>query len=153
MINRVLLFLVKALRLKSATILVRGKPYLRRYYIVGNLYLHQFLSGDGDRHLHDHPWHWAYSIVLCGGYVEKRATGIDDLTRVMYRKVRFGNFLTGMSLHQVTSVAPNTWTLFHHGKVGLKRWGFYEQVPSDQKNVNYVRGQLVETKTRSLIKK
>ena len=35
-------------------------------------YLHHFLRPDGDRELHNHPWTWAFSIVLWGGYTEER---------------------------------------------------------------------------------
>jgi hypothetical protein len=33
------------------------------------LYLHQFVRGDEDRELHDHPWHF-WSWVIAGEYVE-----------------------------------------------------------------------------------
>ncbi|WMI33253.1 hypothetical protein SEA_SLIMJIMMY_74 [Mycobacterium phage SlimJimmy] len=51
-----------------------GDVYLKRWHIIPrnrffNIYLHQFLSSDDDRALHDHPW-WFASLVLKGGYWE-----------------------------------------------------------------------------------
>ena len=59
---------------RTITIIQRGKPYLKRWYLLPrnkffNLYLHKFLASDDDRALHDHPW-WNISIILKGGYIE-----------------------------------------------------------------------------------
>lgn len=53
---------------------IDGQPYLRRYHAArlgdgSDVWLHHFLSSDGDRHLHNHPWE-ALAIVLHGGYTE-----------------------------------------------------------------------------------
>ena len=57
------------------TIQINGQDYLRRYYVgtqvAGNdVWLHEFLSSDGERHLHSHPF-TARSIILMGGYTEE----------------------------------------------------------------------------------
>ena len=60
-----------------------GALYLQRFRIVGDMmgrhawfpftvYLHRFERPDNDRHLHNHPWPWAVSLVLTGGYDEVR---------------------------------------------------------------------------------
>jgi len=50
-------------------------PYLQRYFAGtfrdgSDLWLHRFLSADGDRHLHSHPFEFE-SIILHGGYTEE----------------------------------------------------------------------------------
>lgn len=56
-----------------------GSVYLRRWFLcprrpqdnkfTPQLYLHKFIRGDQDRHLHDHPWPFR-SLILKGGYFE-----------------------------------------------------------------------------------
>lgn len=53
-------------------------PYLQRYYAGtfrdgSDLWLHRFLSNDGDRHLHSHPFEFQ-TVMLCGGYTEEFLT-------------------------------------------------------------------------------
>jgi hypothetical protein len=53
-------------------------PYIQRYYAGtfrdgSDLWLHRFLSNDGDRHLHSHPFEFS-SVMLCGGYTEEFLT-------------------------------------------------------------------------------
>lgn len=62
-------------RVKS---LDKSTPYLQRYYAGtfrdgSDLWLHRFLSNDGDRHLHSHPFEFS-SVMLCGGYTEEFLT-------------------------------------------------------------------------------
>lgn len=54
---------------------INGAGYLQRYYAGtfrdgSDLWLHRFLSNDGDRHLHSHPFEFS-SVMLCGGYTEE----------------------------------------------------------------------------------
>src|ERR1700692_2623605 len=57
-----------------------GSPYLTRIMfprIFGvRVYLHHFHRPDNDRHLHNHPWKWTKSFVLCGSYTEERLAGL-----------------------------------------------------------------------------
>lgn len=51
------------------------KPYLQRYYAGTfrddcDLWIHRFLSNDGDRHVHSHPFEFS-SVIICGGYIEE----------------------------------------------------------------------------------
>jgi hypothetical protein len=108
------------------------KPYLERYYlctILGvRVYLHRFVASDPDRGLHDHPWRWAFSVILLGWYYEQTRYGI--------RKVRWFNKLTGDTFHRVIlfgagsgdqldyETPTQVWTLFMHQAERAKPWGF-----------------------------
>lgn len=128
-------------RLPCRLIKVNGEPYLERYY-VGRLlgvtfYLHRFVSPDGERHLHNHPWGWSRSLVLSGGYTEEV---VVDLTTASpsgclteLRHVRWWNRVDGNHFHRIAAVGAGTWTLFFHGArqyVGgePKGWGFLTPV-------------------------
>lgn len=110
---------------------IDGKPYLERYYlgcILGwTFYLHRFVSGDGDRSLHDHPWRMALSFVLSGAYTEARLIELDTSERIGMRikfgTVRFFNIIKGNDFHQIMKAKPDTWTLFVHSP-RCKGWGF-----------------------------
>jgi hypothetical protein len=109
------------------------QPYLERYYLCTvfgvRFYLHRFVGSDPDRGLHDHPWPWAFSIILAGWYWEQTRN------KESLRRVRWFNFLTGDSFHRV--ILPSSqplscmaesdmqcWTLFAHRARDVKKWGF-----------------------------
>lgn len=112
---------------------IEGNPYLERYYLFtfrGRVYyLHRFLSGDGDRNLHNHPWSHSVSIILSGGYTESRVTNIDwdeglydqDIFRLRFLSV---NRIPANVFHRIMWVKKNTWTLFSHDKQRTSEWGF-----------------------------
>lgn len=114
-------------------------------------YLHRFLKPDGDRELHNHPWRWAFSIVLWGGYTEERFCGATTLepvfpwlhicptcgcmsisgvpfkhiTKRRLRPLSF-NFIRGEDYHRVAELhGKQTWTLFIAGPK-TKSWGFWD---------------------------
>lgn len=101
------------------------QPYLERYFLFRALgvtaYLHRFVGSDPDRGLHDHPWPWAFSVVLRGRYLEQRRSG-DRLVR------RF-NLLGGDTFHRVVMLpgSPSVWTLFVHSNARAKPWGFWRE--------------------------
>lgn len=114
-----------------------GTPYLSRYKLHGwmpqdqvetpcSVYLHQIHRHDLDEAPHSHPWDWAQTTVLHGGYTEVRGIVQDgkfaELVRRGYRPGE-GYFMAGEQVHRIVSVQPDTWTLF---MVGPKRksWGF-----------------------------
>ena len=122
-VNRLLYRLTSSLPLR--VIKEDERPYLERYY-VGTLagvrcYLHRFVGSDPDRGLHDHPWPWAASVVICGDYDEHLQHGV--------RRVRCFNWLRGHTFHRV--VLPpgrrEVWTLFLHRAVNTKAWGFRDE--------------------------
>lgn len=91
-----------------------GRPYLSRYYLFGksrdgadesgspvpfNVFLHRFHRSDDDGALHSHPWEWAVSFVLVGGYSEERRVG-DEVERREVRPFSF-NVITDEDFHRV----------------------------------------------------
>jgi hypothetical protein len=109
------------------------EPYLERYYICDlpftdrHVYLHRFLASDSSL-LHDHPWRWALSLIICGAYAETRRWG----TKVQ----RWWNWLTGESFHRIELIPGTyTWSIFITGP-RCKTWGMMhtesEYVYSDQ---------------------
>lgn len=110
---------------------IDDKPYLERYYLFSVLgrefYLHRFVSGDGDRNLHDHPWDFSFSLVLTGSYDEvvQKYFCPKSLGILKKRKLKRGRFniIKGSKFHQIVSAEPETWTLFVTGK-RIKDWGF-----------------------------
>ncbi len=152
--------LTLATRLLSAPRVIydrRGAtPYLSRWYLVGTqpdttprgqvhpiaerhaepwqLYLHRFHRGDDDTALHSHPWAWAVSLVLVGGYWEERRVRSNyeatlgaptaDADAVVRREVRPGtlNVLQADTFHRVDLRDGDCWTLF---LVGPKETGWF----------------------------
>lgn len=108
-----------------------GKPYLERYYLFSlgsrQFYLHRFVSGDGDRALHDHPWKSSMAICLAGGYLEHRLENFSPQSglQIRQRNIRPGSFnrIKANTFHQIMHTRAETWTLFIHGKK-IKSWGF-----------------------------
>lgn len=104
-------------------------PYLRRWWLVprnpwANVYLHQFLSDDDDRALHDHPWPWV-SIILRGEYLEHTiaAGGIHRVRRYGPGTVR----AHGPGYAHRLALPPGqseVWTLFLTGP-RVRHWGFH----------------------------
>ncbi len=125
-----------------------GKYYLTRFYITTprdardssdgvdekfGLYLHFFHVPDIDDQLHNHPWSWAVSLILCGGYNEERYKDWDDISKlgaIIERTVKpcTLNFISHSDFHRVTSLPDNksTWTLFMTGP-RTTRWGFKDR--------------------------
>lgn len=123
------------------TISTQGRPYLTRVLAPwGRLlgvrpYLHHFHRDDGDQPLHNHPWRWGLSIVLCGSYDEERFESADEhalrertqehaALQVVRRRVRWVNWLTHEDYHRVTALHGEVWTLFITGP-RLQDWGFF----------------------------
>ena len=117
-------------------------PYLTRYYILGGpmtegmevqdasrkrfgLYLHGFRRSDDADDLHNHPWAWAASLILTGGYSEERLTDRnDELVRREYTPGSI-NILNERTFHRIdlNPFAGPTWTLFLTGP-RVQGWGF-----------------------------
>lgn len=117
-------------------------PLFERYHvftgrlpILGEvtLYLHHYLRSDPDRGPHDHPWPWAVSLPLAGGYHEDRVETIVQgmaLTVRRRRRPLVPYRLTGYDFHQVViNGAPTSWSLFLTGANGHKSWGFLRPLP------------------------
>lgn len=115
-----------------------GPLYLSRYYLFGrlgrkwrdwlpiNLYLHHFHTSD-EPIMHNHPWSWALSLMLVGGYVEHRLETWNGFVVFKRRTVRPGNFnwIPRDRWHYVKMrEAGGYWTLVLSGPQWGKRWGF-----------------------------
>ncbi len=110
-----------------------GTLYLERFLVLGDMmarlapftvYLHHFERPDEDRALHNHPWPWAVSLILTGGYLEERQ-GFASYALSRRRWLRAGslNVLRGDTFHRVAELDGETWTLFVVGRKH-QAWGF-----------------------------
>lgn len=121
-----------------------GRLYMTRYALWGhltgdaqrglrswlpNLYVHQMHAPDLDPSLHDHPWPWAVSFIMLGGYVEERnvETPACLFQLSKWRGAPGLNFLSGSTFHRIAALSEHTstWTLFLAGpRAGRKQWGY-----------------------------
>jgi len=128
-------------------------PYLSRWYLVGSprhpdgewpfdqngapregtfwpnktfgVYLHRFHRGDDELELHNHPWRWAVSLVLAGGYIEERR-GPDDKVRIRFVRPGQLNLIRSKDFHRVDLIEKDAWTLFVVGPK-FTGWGFWNR--------------------------
>jgi len=126
-LNRAMLAYVANMPRK--TIEVGGKPYLTRYLVCehpdgSQEWIHQFLSADGDRHLHSHPWN-AQSSILVGGYIEAYLDDGDVKTRDL--KPGDTNIITPSHIHRIVCVSPYCWTHMLVGTSRLPQWFFIDE--------------------------
>lgn len=126
------------------------EPYLGRSYIVGlpkmadgswpfdetgnprkdaiwskvplGVYLHQFFRSDNSEELHSHPWKWAVSFVLAGGYWEYRLVN-GEIVKRLVKPWRL-NFIRASTLHRVELIEKDAWSLIIVGPKS-SAWGFY----------------------------
>lgn len=105
--------------------------YLTRLRIVQTpwfgVYLHRFDGPDPRPTLHDHPWRFL-SIVLRGGYVERRLDPLD-MTVDEDHRVRFVNRMRLCDAHSIMRLTRvPTWTLMLVGR-RVRTWGYLEPQP------------------------
>lgn len=81
-------------------------------------YLHRFNGPDYSRDEHCHPWSWAHTYILRGGYTETRKG------RPYVRLAGMRATFRPQDFHRTTSILPGTWTLFHAGPKSGAGWGF-----------------------------
>lgn len=115
----------------------RGNVFFWRYRVFKSkwlsVFLHEFIRGDGERCLHDHPWSFV-TIILRGGYWETVAKPEVDCFdsesfiywrepgRVLYRPAEFS--------HRIDIEPPGgfnddePWSLVFVGPK-VRDWGFY----------------------------
>jgi len=114
---------------------VEGKRYLERYYLgqvgIWTFYLHRFVKEEDERSVHDHPWSWAFALILCGGYQEERVKHVDPERGWSsgYRNMFPGrlNIIRPYHFHRIKAPQEDTWTLFGH-TAKMKEWGFLEKI-------------------------
>ncbi|HET8550871.1 MAG TPA: hypothetical protein VFM97_00155 [Gammaproteobacteria bacterium] len=126
-------------------------PYLLRYYVGQFLgrtwYLHQYLSPDAERHVHNHPHQGTtFSIVCRGRYLEERLVRLCPQHGLVTQKrlVRWVNILRPRDFHRILRPQPNTWTLFAFKRSDVHGWGFLrwrdQQVTYSNPLRGYARG-------------
>lgn len=116
-------------------------PYLLRAYLLPEIpsstsapaaYLHYFVTGDTDPNPHNHPWGTASSIVLTGGYKERRLTLDRDSYEVRSFPPGSHNCIYRNTYHSVELLKPEEgcWTLFTAGPridpSNGQDWGFFD---------------------------
>lgn len=127
--NRLLFFISGFLKGK-AILGPNREPYLERYMLARfgqhAFFLHRFLASDPDHGLHDHPWDMSKSLIICGGYQEKRLINVNGeiVEQVFEKRAGDINHISGDDFHQII-LKPKTcaWTIFYHGP-RTKGWGF-----------------------------
>lgn len=97
------------------------RPYLERYSVLRigsfHLLLHRFLKDD-PAPLHDHPWAFSASMIICGKYIQHR--------RWKKHVVRWFNVLGGDTFHRLEFFpGVYTWSLFFTTGI-VKPWGMLE---------------------------
>lgn len=145
--NELMLELTKAMPMKQIDI--DGEPYLQRYYAGTfadghDLWLHRFISCDGERHLHCHPFD-SRSVIMTGGYVEELPdgpverpadpSGADRIVGMMALGIQtmhaeyltIGRVITVYDWHRIASVQPGTWTAFIVKPKRLPCWFFRDE--------------------------
>ena len=122
-------------RLRERKITFSGdRLYLRRFAIDGwmprdpdgklySVYLHNIVLADEDEALHNHPWEWAESLILCGGYSEEYSTEVGGKKHPMGYEALHRNSLGHTDYHRIRAVSKGTWTLFVCGPKTAS-WGF-----------------------------
>lgn len=135
--------------LKCRIIKYNDGPYLERYYlgtIFGKrLFIHRFMASDPDRGLHDHPWEWALSLILSGGYDELIMYGKD--IKVIKRRAFTINKFTGEKFHRVMlpdELVGKSWTLFIHGDRD-RDWGFLNYYLDEDGHIGYTEFKKAST--------
>ncbi len=109
-----------------------GEPYITRVllpripWLNMRPMLHHIHRADHERDLHNHPWTFAFSIVLRGSYDEERLCNHEHgCEKVTSRTVRWFNFIRGGDFHRITRLHGDVWTLFVTGP-RTQSWGFRE---------------------------
>ena len=108
--------------------------YLSRYHIYGwmpgdtrsypfGIYLHRFHTPDQDQTApHSHPWKWAVSLILTGGYREERMRVTGEMATCELRAPAL-NRIAADDFHVVERLYGETCTLFITGPKASS-WGF-----------------------------
>lgn len=125
----------------------QGDAYLLRKYLLPKrftgawwpgVFLHKFYQSDSDRRPHNHPWKWACSLILTGGYIEARFDpfGVGSMLwpswRFFVRRPWSFNVIRATDFHKAALLEPERgcWTLFiafgHKQAEPGAEWGFID---------------------------
>lgn len=120
-------------------------PFPTRFAFLPTVFLHHFLDSDQEEELHNHPWNFAVSLILVGGYVEERRVngvfravlgygsvegvghgiveGVTTTRDVLPGRI---NVIRANDFHRAILRERDAWTLF----VTFKKeqsWGFWSK--------------------------
>lgn len=109
---------------------IHGRPYLKRWSLFRRIHLHRFVGPDTNSAPHNHPWHWAFSVILRGGYEEEiwqQSESGEYETRRYVRKVGQVNQLMQSRYHLIQKLLRTpTWTIMITSAPGTD-WGFLDR--------------------------
>lgn len=110
-----------------------GVLHFKRWAIIEckwfNIYIHYIARSDMDKHPHNHPWNFT-SVVLKGGYVEKRTKSLWALTQpVQYKYIEFAlpymiREMKGFHTYHKIRLLKPTYTLVFTGPRINDDWGY-----------------------------
>ncbi len=111
-----------------------GVVHFRRYRLLAtpwfNIYIHNILHSDEDKHGHDHPWHFM-SIILRGEYLEQWFRFSEDWKyragyafHINRRSPRSVIRHHAEDFHKITLLTPSVWTLVFTSGRARSLWGF-----------------------------
>lgn len=115
---------------------ISGALFMRRWFLLSTSWIqvriHEIESEPP--YYHDHPWCWAFSFILRGGYVERILDGKD-------RVRRWGSvaYIKGDRWHRLDRIKRNTTTLLIVGPSRKSSDCFY-----DSSTKQYIPSECVE---------
>lgn len=117
-------WLNKVMELKNKT----GEVHFRRWKIFEsnwfNIYIHQILKSDTDKHLHNHPWNFI-SFIIQSGYFETRPEGVRPcFGGVVVKKAREFHKIKLIPKSILGEDETECWTLVFTGKRINPDWGY-----------------------------
>jgi hypothetical protein len=92
--------------------------------------LHRFASSDDGDALHNHPWTWAFSIILAGGYEEERKVSWGNVVARKVVRPFSVNRIGQDDFHRVDLIEEDCWTLFVTGPK-ISSWSFWDRVTGE----------------------
>lgn len=164
---------VRALRANTIRDPGGNLPYMSRYYLLGrprkmpdgsspfdefgapkpnapvrncpSVVVHRIHRSDSAEFLHNHPWRWALSVVLVGGYREYRVRGDGVAVECRDRRRFTINFIRAGQFHRIELIDAETWTFVIRGR-RFREWAYRSASGGD---TILWRGYLDATRSKS----
>jgi hypothetical protein len=116
--------------------------YIDRYFLTSTpqgdetgtpgWYLQRIYRADPDTRLHTHPWAHSKSLILRGGYGERKWAHEHVTQTRWYTPLTWNTFPNRYVQHRIFWVWGDTWTLFYAGPKHGKGWGFVGNTRTDE---------------------